>query len=135
MVVLNDSESCAQGSRCYEQLKAMDDMNNSWSWTYDSKYYDNSMLWMAWATPGRELRALDATNNLGLWLTSMTLGHEPRALDAMHNLVLGIIWMILDLDLKGQDVINNLRQLRMWTTPRHKLKSLNAMDNWGSWKI
>ena len=25
---MNDSGSCAQGSRCYEQLKVMDDMND-----------------------------------------------------------------------------------------------------------
>ena len=29
-----------QGSRCYEQLKAMDDMNNSGSWAQGSRCYE-----------------------------------------------------------------------------------------------
>ena len=36
-------------------------------------------------TPGYELRALDAMNNLGLWMTLMTLGHELRALHIMKS--------------------------------------------------
>ena len=39
-------------------------------------------------TPGSELKALDASNNLRLCLTSITLGHELSALDAMNNSML-----------------------------------------------
>ena len=42
---INESLLWAQGSRFYEQLKVVDDMNNSWSY---------------------ELKPLDAMNNLGL---------------------------------------------------------------------
>ena len=41
-------------------------------------------------TPGRELKALNGTNNSGLWLTRMNLGYVLKALDAMNNLEL---WM------------------------------------------
>ena len=33
---MNDSKSWAQGSRCYEQLKVVDDMNDSGSWAQGS---------------------------------------------------------------------------------------------------
>ena len=28
------------GLKCYEQLRAVDEMKNSWSWAYDSKCYE-----------------------------------------------------------------------------------------------
>ena len=57
---------------------------------------------MTWITLGRELKALDAMNNLDLWMTCSTLGHDFRPLDAMNSLELLIICttqdpMILDL--------------------------------------
>ena len=48
MVNMKDSTPCAQGSRCYEQLKVLDDMN-------DSRSHD--------------LRPLDAMNNSRLKMT------------------------------------------------------------------
>ena len=44
---MNDSWSCAQGSRFYELLRALDEMND----------------WVS-----HELRALDAMDILGLWM-------------------------------------------------------------------
>ena len=40
---------------------------------------------MTRTTPGRELKALDAMNNLNLWLTRMTLGYELRVPDDMND--------------------------------------------------
>ena len=37
---MNDSESWAQGSRCYEQLKVVVDMNNSNLWAQGSRFYE-----------------------------------------------------------------------------------------------
>ena len=36
-------------------------------------------------TLGRELRALDAMNNLGLWMTWTTSSYELKALDVMNK--------------------------------------------------
>ena len=44
---MNDFKSCAKSSRCYEQLKSVDDMNDSRS--FAENFLDarnNSMLWM-----------------------------------------------------------------------------------------
>ena len=38
-----------------------------------------------WMILIRELKALDAMNNLGLLMTWATPGHELKALDAMNN--------------------------------------------------
>ena len=62
---MNESLLWAQGSRFYEQLKVVDDMNNSWSY---------------------ELKPLDAMNDLGLWKIWMILGCEHQALNAMNTL-------------------------------------------------
>ena len=56
---MNDSESWAQGFRCYEQLKVV----------VDIKY---SGLWMTWATSSCEVKALDSMNSLGLWIIRIT---------------------------------------------------------------
>ena len=47
--------SLAKGSGCYEQLKVVDDMNDSGS---------------------LELKPLDGMNNLGVWMIWTILGHE-----------------------------------------------------------
>ena len=44
---------------------------------------------MAWATLGRELKALNAINNSGLWMTLAFLGHELRSLNAMDRMDCG----------------------------------------------
>ena len=61
---MNNSKSEAQGSRCYEQLRVMDDMNNLGSY---------------------ELRPLDSMNNIGLRMIQIILGHEPMILNVMNN--------------------------------------------------
>ena len=64
---MKDFKSCALGSRCYEQLRVVNDMNYSGS---------------------RDLRPLDAMNNSRLRMISMILIREPMDLNAMNNLAL-----------------------------------------------
>ena len=40
---MNDFESCSEGSRFYEQLKAMVDINNSVLWAQETRYYEKLM--------------------------------------------------------------------------------------------
>ena len=40
MVHMKDSEFWAHGSKCYEQLKAMEGISHSKSWAYGSKCYE-----------------------------------------------------------------------------------------------
>ena len=69
MVDVKDFESCAQGSRCYEQLRVIDNMNHSRSC---------------------DLRALNAMNNSRLRMTLMILGCELMTLNAMNNIGFGM---------------------------------------------
>ena len=95
---MNDSKSWAEGSRCYEQLKVMDDMNILGS--YEMRPLDamnNLGIRMIWMILGHKPMSLNVMNNLGLWMIRTTLGRELWALDAMKNLVLWIIWMTRDL--------------------------------------
>ena len=61
---MKDSKSYAHGSRYYEQLKVLDEMNDSRS---------------------RYLRLLDAINNSRSRITRMILGYEPMTLNAMNS--------------------------------------------------
>ena len=61
---MNNYGSWTQGSRCYEQLTIVDDMNDSIS---------------------LDLRPPDAMNNSGLRIISMILSHEPMSPNAMNN--------------------------------------------------
>ena len=64
MVDLNNFESWAQGSRCYEQLIVVDDMNDSVSYDF---------------------RPSEAVNHLGLWMLITILHHARKPLYAMNN--------------------------------------------------
>ena len=86
VIYVKDSKSCAQGSRCYELLRILDDMNISRS--YDLRPLDvmtNSRLRMTWMTLGCEPMTLNAMNSLGLCMKWMSLDHELRTLDAVNN--------------------------------------------------
>ena len=74
------------GSKSNEQLKVIDDLNDSGSHQFKPLDVVNHLgLWMTLTTLGREFSTLDTMNTLGLWLTWTTLGHKLRALDAMKN--------------------------------------------------
>ena len=47
-------------------------------------------------TLGRELKVLDAMNNLELWMTCSTLDYDLRPLDAINSAKLLIICMTQD---------------------------------------
>ena len=108
-----------QASRCYEQLIAKDDFNDSWLWSYLIAI--NSLeLWMTWTTSSHELKAQDAMNNSGLCMTWTTLGRGLRALDAINNLGLCMTWMTQGHLLSALNVTN---RSRLWWTSM----------NFGSW--
>ena len=73
MVDKNESGLWAQGSRCYEQLKVIDDMNDLGSELKALNAMKSSRLWMTWATPGCELNNVDVMDGLGLWMIQTTL--------------------------------------------------------------
>ena len=59
MINMNDSGSQAEGCRCYEQLKAINDMKDFSSWAYDSGFYE-------------QLKAMDNMKNSKSW------AHVPK---------------------------------------------------------
>ena len=115
-------ESWAQGFGCYEQLRVMNDMNNSGS---------------------LELRPLDALNNSGLWMTWATQGHELRILWAKSSIIYELLKPLVHMNdsrswaqgsrwcyeqLKVMDEMNEL-----WS---HVLKLIDSMNNsrlWMTW--
>ena len=54
MVAMNDYGSWAEGSRCYEQLRDMDDMNEFESWAQGFRYYTH-------------LKVVDDMNDIRSW--------------------------------------------------------------------
>ena len=82
---MNDFRSWAHGSKCYEQLRVMDNLESY------------------------ELRPLNAMNNKGLRMIWMIIGCEPMFQNAMNNLGLGMTWMTLGRVLKVLDAMNNSR--------------------------
>ena len=111
---MNYSKSWDQGSRCYEPLKEVDDMDDLGSY---------------------ELRALNVINNSRLCMIWTIIGHELEDLDAMNN---SRLWMIYMKDsgsreLKALAVINSSRLRMAWTTLEHELRALDAMNNLGLW--
>ena len=107
---MNKSKSWAQRSRCYEQLKAMVDMNDSGLWVKRPICYEqfkdvddmNDSVW--WAQGSRcydQLKVVDDMNDSG--------SHEVRPLDAMNNLGLQVIWTILGHEENISNVMNNSR--------------------------
>ena len=65
MVDMSKYRSWAQGSKCYEQLRTMVDMNDSRSWAE---------------------RPLDVMNNFGLRMIWVIVSHETMALSGMKIL-------------------------------------------------
>ena len=74
-------------------------MNDSESWAHDSRCYEQLVVFMTWKTWGFEHRALDYRNTTGLWITWTTLNHELRALDAMNRSRLCLAWKTLRCEL------------------------------------
>ena len=91
------SKSGAQGSKCYEQLNVVYDMNDPIS--PELKALDamkSLVLWMIWRILSHELKPLDALNRLEMWMTWITPSRKLKALDAMTNWAIWIIWTTQD---------------------------------------
>ena len=56
----------SQGSRCYEQLRVVDDMSDSNLWAQASRYYDYLRAVIDLNDFGSWVKALDAMNRSGL---------------------------------------------------------------------
>ena len=105
---MNDSGSQVKGSKCYEQFKDLDDMNDSMWWGQGSRCYE-------------QFRVVDDMNDLG--------SHEVRYLDAMSNLGLQVIWAILGYKEKAPNVINNSGLWMKWTTQGREIRALDVVNN------
>ena len=148
-----------QTFRCYQLLKTVDDMNDSWSWaTQGFGWHEwwkvmSSGLWMLWITHGsrfyeqirvmdhmndlgsREFKPLDAMNSSGLWKTWTTPGREIMALDAMNHYRLWMTWTNQARKIKALDVRNSSRLWMTWTTLDRELKALDAMNSSKLWMM
>ena len=117
---MNDSMLSAQGSRCYEQLRVVEDMNDLGSYELRSlDSLNNSRQRMIWTIFGREPMTLDVMKNLGLWMTWMTKGCELRALDVMNNSSLWLIGITLGHELRDLDYMNSSRIWLICTSWAH----------------
>ena len=133
---MNNFGSWTQGSKCYEQLIIMDDMNNSISqYLRPPDAMNSSGLRIISMILGREPMSLNAMNNPGLWMKLKTLSHEVRALDAIKSSNLWMTWITLGRRLKASNAMNNLELWFTWITLSHELKALDAMNYIGLWKI
>ena len=83
---MNNSESYAQGSRCYEQLNIVDGINNKGS--HELKPLDamsSSGLWMIWMTLCHELKAMDNMNDSGSWAHSLRYYEHVKVVVDMND--------------------------------------------------
>ena len=80
MVDKKDSELWAYTSRCYTQVKVIDDKKDSKSLVHGFKRYEHLMA----IIDMNELKALIAMNNGGMCFTWTTLCPKLRTLDAMN---------------------------------------------------
>ena len=147
---MNDSMFSDQGSRCYEQLRVMDDMNDLGSLELQSLDVLNiSRLRMIWMIFCREPMMLNVINNSRMWFNMNNSRCELRALDVMNISRLWLICMswahgygCYEL-LRVMDGINELRSCKLkplgamniswlwmiWTILGHEHKALNVMNN------
>ena len=86
MVDMNDFESWAQGSWCYEYLMVIGDMSYFGSWSPDSGCYEQLMVVDNMnESRSHEIKPLDAKENLGLWMIWKIISHEPMSLNDMNK--------------------------------------------------
>ena len=132
---MNDSGSWAQASKCYEQLKIVDDMNDIWvmslrlkviwiaigSEWHERLWVLSSRLWTLSTTKGYRRHEALYIMSLGLWMQSTSLGcgsHE---------------WLLV-CELRALHTMYRSRLSMTWKTPGHELKALDAMNSLGLWK-
>ena len=123
---MNDSGSWSQGSRFYENLKAIDDTKDLGHGLSGLNSMNSLGLLMRWRTPIHVFRALNSMNTLKTmddmchsrswakgyeYLEQLSIvndmndliSHELRPWDAMSSLGLWMIWMILCHELRVVD--------------------------------
>ena len=113
-----------KASRCYEQLRVEDNMNESWPWPYGFKFYKKRSALMTWRIPDRELRALYAMNSSGMWLRRMSPSHELNTLNVMNNSRLWVTWATLGHELPTLDVMKNSGYWKIWANRDPVISSL-----------
>ena len=128
MIDMKDFRSWAQGSRCHEQLKAVDDMCHSGLKLRSISVMNSSGLWLAWMNLGRKLWALDAMNNTRLSMTLPTLGREP-ALDAINSFGLWLRWTTSSCELWALDAMSSRGLSITWKSSGHELRTQDSMNN------
>ena len=74
-----------------QELKVVDDMNDSGFWSKGYRYYNILRLWLTWTTIGRAFKALNVVNSSRLSMIWATLGLQLRALDTMSSTRLWLI--------------------------------------------
>ena len=86
-ILWKKSASWTQASKCYEKVRAMDDIKDFGLWTRGSRRNEQLRV-MDDMNDSRsyQFKPLDVVNQLGLWMTLTTLGHELSALDTMNTL-------------------------------------------------
>ena len=125
MIDINDFESWAQGFRCYEQLRVVDDMSYSRSWAQAYGCYEQLNV-VDGVNDSRSHEHTPLMTNSGLRMTLMILGPKPMALNAMNSLELWLTWMTLGHDLK-------LRAMLDMKNLVCEPKALDAMKSSGLW--
>ena len=128
---INNVVLWVQCSKFYEQVKVVDDMNDSGSHALRPLDVMNSLgLWKdEW------FQVMSPMNNLRLWMTWTTLGHELNALNVLNNSRLWLTWMNLGHELRTPDAMNNSETWMTWTTPCGELRALDAMKSSKLWMI
>ena len=119
---MNDSESWAQGFRCYEKLGIKMTWMTPGPWSQGSRFYEKFKAIDDMKDFGCGHRALNAMNSLGLFMTWMTLGRVLRAPDAMKTQGYGCF--------KQLSIMNYMNDLIS-----HELRPLYAMSSLGLWMI
>ena len=82
---MNDSWSWAYGFKCYEMLRAVDDMRTLGRELKALYAMKSSRLWLVRTSPSLELKALDTMNNSRLWVYDSGYYEELRVLEDMNK--------------------------------------------------
>ena len=120
---INDSRLWAQGLRCYEYLRVMDDMNDSRSWTKGYGWHKRDWVVSLSLRCYEQLRARDDLNDLGSWVEHSRCYKKLRVMEDMNN---SRSWA------KGTQCYEqhrNVDDTNDWRS--HELRALNSMNSHG----
>ena len=126
----------AWSSRCYKQIRVVDDMNDSWLWAYGSKFYEqlryvhNMNDFKSWAQGlkwNEELRFVIDMNDFGSWPQHFKCYEQLKVVDDMSYSGSLAQSFGCHEQLKVEDDMNDLGSL--------ELGPLDGMNNLGVWMI